>query len=33
MLITKLKQSKNIAEMMRRMGRVIAIANQKGGGW
>ena len=31
MLITKLKQSKNIAEMMRRMGRVIAIANQKGG--
>ena len=31
MLITKLKQSKNIAEMMRRRGRVIAIANQKGG--
>ena len=31
MLITNLKQSKNIAEMMRRMGRVIAIANQKGG--
>ncbi len=31
MLITDLKQSKCSAEMMRRMGRVIAIANQKGG--